>query len=89
MLGVFFPNMVMRHIKLKGMIDRTEQKRNCYPRLKLVTLGWDQRVKYFFFENVVIYDGAQSTSHSSYTQFCFNGFYKRMGLVCLNNYCLQ
>ena len=41
-----FPNMVMWHIKLKGMIDRSGHKRYIYPRVKLGTLGSDQMVKY-------------------------------------------
>ena len=28
--------------QLKGMMGRTGQKRNFYPRVKLVTLGWDK-----------------------------------------------
>ena len=43
-LGV--KNMVMWHIKLKGMSSRPGYTENFYPRIKLVTLGWGQRIKY-------------------------------------------
>ena len=38
--------MVMWHIKLTGMTSKTECKLSFYPRVKLVTLGWSQKVKY-------------------------------------------
>ena len=38
--------MGMVHIKLKGMISRTEYKYNFYPRVKLETLRLVQRVIY-------------------------------------------
>ena len=38
----FFLSMVMWHIKLTGMMNRTE----CHPKVKLVTLGRGQKVKY-------------------------------------------
>ena len=41
-----FLNRVMRHIKLKGMISRLGYTENFYPRIKMVTLGWCQKVKY-------------------------------------------
>ena len=41
-----FLNMVMWHIKLKGMSSRPEYFENFYPKIKLVTLGWGQRIKY-------------------------------------------
>ena len=41
-----FLNMVMWHIKLKGMNSRPRYTENFYPRIKLVTLGWVQRIKY-------------------------------------------
>ena len=41
-----FLNMVMWHIKLKGMISRPGYTKKFYPRIKLVTLGWGQKVKY-------------------------------------------
>ena len=41
-----FLNMVMWHIKLKGMSSRPGYTGNFYPRIKLVTLGWGQRIKY-------------------------------------------
>ena len=41
-----FLNMVMWHIKLKGMSSRPGYTENFYPRIKLVTLGWGQRIKY-------------------------------------------
>ena len=40
-----FLNMVMWHIKLKGMSSRQGYTEICYPRIKLMTLGWGQRVK--------------------------------------------
>ena len=36
---IFSPNMVMWHIKLTGMMIRTECKLNFQPNVKLVTLG--------------------------------------------------
>ena len=41
-----FLNMVMLHIKLKGMSSRPGYTENFYPRIKLVTLGWGQSIKY-------------------------------------------
>ena len=41
-----FLNMVMWHIKLKEMNSRPRYTENFYPRIKLVTLGWGQRIKY-------------------------------------------
>ena len=41
-----FLNMVMWHIKSKGMSSRPAYTENFYPRIKLVTLGWGQRIKY-------------------------------------------
>ena len=41
-----FLNMVMWPIKLKGMSSRPEYTETFYPTIKLVTLGWGQRVKY-------------------------------------------
>ena len=41
-----FMNMVMWHIKLKGMSSRPGYTENLYPRIKLVTLGWGQRIEY-------------------------------------------
>ena len=40
-----FSNMVMWYIKLTGMTSRTKCKLQ-YPRVKLVTLGQGQKVKY-------------------------------------------
>ena len=40
-----FLNMVMWHIKLKEMSSRPGYTENFYPRIKLVTLGWGQRIK--------------------------------------------
>ena len=37
-------NMVMWHIKLKGMNSSPGYTESFYPTLKLVTLGWGQRV---------------------------------------------
>ena len=39
-----FLNMVTWHIILKGMISRPGYTENFYPRIKLVTLGWDHKV---------------------------------------------
>ena len=41
-----FMNMVMWHIKLKGMSSRPGYAENFNPRIKLVTLGWGQRIEY-------------------------------------------
>ena len=43
---LFFLNMVMWHIKSTGMTSRTEYKLHFHPRVKLVTLGQGQKVKY-------------------------------------------
>ena len=42
----YFLNMVMWHVKLKGMRSRTRYIETFHPMIKLVTLGWDQRIKY-------------------------------------------
>ena len=42
----YFLNIVMLHIKLKGINSRHEYTEKFYPRIKLVTLGWGQRIKY-------------------------------------------
>ena len=41
--NLIFPNMVMWHIKLKGMLSRTNYKKLCHPMVKLVTLGGVKR----------------------------------------------
>ena len=41
-----FLNMVMWHIKLKGMSSRLGYTENFYPMIILVTLGWGQSVNY-------------------------------------------
>ena len=41
-----FLMMVIWHIKLKGMSSRHRFTENFYPRIKLVTLEWDQSIKY-------------------------------------------
>ena len=38
----FFPNMVVWHIKLKGMVSRTGNKLNVHPMVKLMTLTYSQ-----------------------------------------------
>ena len=38
----FFPNTVVWHIKLKGMVSRTGNKLNVHPMVKLVTLRYSQ-----------------------------------------------
>ena len=40
-------NMVIWHIKLKGMSSRPGYTENFYPRIILVTLGWGQRIEYY------------------------------------------
>ena len=45
---IFFRNMVMWHIELKGMMRRKGFKQNVYPRVKLSSLWWGQKVKYYF-----------------------------------------
>ena len=37
-----FPNMVMWHIKLKGIVSRTGYKLNVHTMVKPVTLRWSQ-----------------------------------------------
>ena len=54
-----FLNMVMWHIKLKGMSSRPGYTEKFYPTIKLVTFGWGQRLLDFF-ESVAICDGAPS-----------------------------
>ena len=41
-----FMNKVMWHIKLKGMSSRPGYTENFYPKIKLVTLRWGQRIEY-------------------------------------------
>ena len=41
-----FQNMAMWHIKLKGMNSSPGYTENVYPAIKLVSLGWGQRVNY-------------------------------------------
>ena len=41
-----FLNMVMWHIKLKGLNSRPGYTEKFYPTIKLVTLGWGQKVNY-------------------------------------------
>ena len=41
-----FPHMKMWHIKLTGMMSRTEGKLIFQSRVKQVTLEWGQKVKY-------------------------------------------
>ena len=54
-----FLNMVMWHIKLMGMNSSPGFTENFYPTIKLVTLGWGQRVKPLdFFESMEICNGA-------------------------------
>ena len=43
---IFFSNMVMWHIKSTGMTSKTECKLHLHPRVKLVTFGRGQKVKY-------------------------------------------
>ena len=68
MLGVkrlMFPNMVIWHIKLKGMISRAGHNIKFYPMAKLMTLvGLKGQIPLNFFESVAICDGAPSTAHS-------------------------
>ena len=40
--NLFFPNMVMWDIKLKGMVSRTGYMLTVHPTVKLVTLRWIQ-----------------------------------------------
>ena len=40
--SIFFPNMVVWHIKLKGMVSRMGNKLNVHPMVKLVTLRYSQ-----------------------------------------------
>ena len=39
-----FLNMVMWHIKLKGMNSRAGYTEIFYPRINMVTIGWGQRI---------------------------------------------
>ena len=41
-----FLNKIMRHIKLKEVISRPGYTEKIYTRIKLVTLGWGQKVNY-------------------------------------------
>ena len=41
-----FMNMVMWHIKLKGISSRPGYSEFFYLMIKLVTLGWGQRIEY-------------------------------------------
>ena len=49
--GQLFSNMVMWHIKSTGMTSKTECKLHFHPRVKLVTLGRGQKVKYHYYIN--------------------------------------
>ena len=40
--SIFFPNMVVWHIKLKGMMRRTGYKLNFHPMVKLVIARYSQ-----------------------------------------------
>ena len=40
--GHFFPNIVLWHIELKGMVSRTGNKLNVHPMVKLVILRYSQ-----------------------------------------------
>ena len=40
--SIFFSNMVVWHIKLKGVVSRTGYKLNAHPMVKLVTLRYSQ-----------------------------------------------
>ena len=57
-----FQNMVMWHIKLKEMNSSPGYTENVYPAIRLVSLGWGQRVNYLldFFESVGNCDDAPS-----------------------------
>ena len=39
---IFFPNMVVWHIKLKGMVSRIGHKLSVHPMVKFVTLRYSQ-----------------------------------------------
>ena len=57
----YFLNMVMWHIKLKGMLSRPGCSEKFYPRIKLATLcGVKRSNTISFFESVGICDGAPS-----------------------------
>ena len=65
MLGVknfIFMNMVIWHVKLKGMSSRSGYTENFYPRIKLVTFGMESKdqIPLDIFESVGICDGAPS-----------------------------
>ena len=56
-----FLNMAMWHIKLKGMNSSPGYTEKFHPTVKLVTLGWGQRVNPLdFFESVGICDDTPS-----------------------------
>ena len=44
--SIFFPNMVLWHIKLKGMMSRTGYKLNFHRMVKLVIVRYSQKVNY-------------------------------------------
>ena len=48
-----FLNMVMWHIKLKGMNSSPGYTEKFYSTIKLVTLGWGQRVNYHYISSRV------------------------------------
>ena len=43
---ISFLNMVMCHIKLKGVSRRPEYTEKFYPKIKQLTFGWGQRIKH-------------------------------------------
>ena len=57
-----FLNMVIWHIKLKGVSSRPGYTENFYPRIKLVTLGMGSKdqIPLGIFESVGICDGTPS-----------------------------
>ena len=56
-----FLNMVMWHIKLKGMNGSPGYTEKFYPTIKLVTLGWGKgQLPFDFFLSAEICDGAPS-----------------------------
>ena len=59
---ISFLNMVMWHIKLKGMISRPGYTEKFYPRIKLVTLelGLKGQIPLDFFKSMGICDGGPS-----------------------------
>ena len=89
---LFFSNMVMWHIISTGMTSRTECKLNFHPKVKVVTLGLGQKVKYhlisvnmsiskiFFYQTFVCCTNERYKTYQTGLSFCHLGHVPGVGL---------